>query len=157
TVQLDGDELKDLPYSGDGGLVWLERSQQGWAAIKQPPLGHKGPHRYGPFRDAFRNYMMFVYGTKGTDEENAWALAKARYDAEVFWYRGNGSIDVVPDTDFNAAKGKDRNVILYGNAQTNAAWALLLKDSPVQVERKKITVGAKAWQGDDLACLFLRP
>ena len=82
--------------------------------------------------------MMFVYGTKGTAEENAWALAKSRYDAETFAYRGNGSIDVVADTEFEPEAEPDRNVILYGNADTNAAWAALLGASPVQVRRGSI-------------------
>ena len=65
---------------------------------------------------------------QGKSEENTWAFAKARYDAETFWYRGNASIDVIPDTAFDAAAKPDRNVILYGNADTNAAWDALLAD-----------------------------
>src|SRR5262249_58710797 len=45
----------------------------------------------------------------------------------------------------------------YGNAQTNAAWGVLLRDSPVQVRRDGVTVGDRTLLGDDLACLFLRP
>jgi hypothetical protein len=101
--------------------------------------------------------MRFVYGTKGTTEENAWAYAKARYDAETFGYRGNGSIDAIPDSAFHAEREKDRGVILYGNADTNAAWDALLKDSPVQVRRGSVRVGAREVKGNDLACLFLRP
>ena len=76
----------------------------------------KGPQRYGPFKEVFRNHVVLVYGTHGTAEENAWALARARYDAETFWYRGNGSIDVLSDRTFNPAHELDRNVVLYGNA-----------------------------------------
>src|SRR5207244_1569058 len=94
---------------------------------------------------------------KGTPAENAWAFAKARYDAECFWYRGNGSVDLLPDTTFNPAAERDRNVILYGNADTNAAWKPLLADSPVQVRRGRIRIGVREAPGDDLACLFLRP
>ena len=43
--------------------------------------------------------------------------AKARYDAEGFWYRGNGSIEVVPAVEFDAAREHDRGVILYGNIE----------------------------------------
>jgi hypothetical protein len=117
----------------------------------------KGPERYGPFKDAFRHRMVFVYGTKGTAAENAWALAKARMDAETFWYRGNGSIDVIPDTAFNPNSEPDRSVILYGNADSNDAWPALLSDSPVQVSRNKVRIGNHTLAGDDLACLFLRP
>src|SRR5262249_10580601 len=94
---------------------------------------------------------------KGNPEENAWALAKARFDAETFWYQGNASIDVLPDTAYDPAKEKDRNVILYGNADTNAAWQPLLGDGPVQVRRGVAKIGDKEATADDLALLFLRP
>jgi len=38
----------------------------------------KGPQRYGTFKDAFNNRMIFVYGTSGTKEENEWSFNKAR-------------------------------------------------------------------------------
>ena len=117
----------------------------------------KNPQRGGPFRDAFRNRVLFVYGTKGAPEENAWALHKARFDAETFWYRGNGSIEVVPDTAFDPAKDPDRNVVLYGNAAGNAAWQPLLGDGPVTVTAGLVQIGEHKFQGDDLACLFVRP
>ena len=100
---------------------------------------------------------MLVYGTRGTAEETAWAFAKARYDAEAFWYRGNGSLDVLPDTAFDPATERDRGVILYGSADTNAAWKALLSESPVQVRRGAARIGDREIAGDDLACLFLRP
>src|SRR5262249_46767066 len=98
-----------------------------------------------------------VYGTGGTVEENAWAYAKARYDAEQFWYRGNGSIELVADREFDAATERDRGVILYGSAETNAAWSALLGDSPVQVRRGRVAIGDRELRGDDLACLSPRP
>ena len=106
--------------------------------------------------------MLFVYGTRGTAEENAWALAKARFDAETFWYRGNGSVDVVADTAFDPQAERDRNVILYGNADTNAAWTALLGDSPVQVRRGGVRVGdrkrrATTWPACSAAAARQRP
>src|SRR5262249_25505377 len=65
--------------------------------------------------------------------------------------------DVLPDSAFKAAAAPDRNVVLYGNADTNGAWGELLKDSPVQVRRGTVTVGERKLTREDLACLFLRP
>jgi len=101
--------------------------------------------------------MIFVYATKGTVEENAWAYAKARFDAETWWYRGNGSVDVVPDAAFDAAKNPDRDVVLYGNADNNSAWAGLLAQSSVQVRRGVVKIGNREQRGADLAYLFCRP
>ncbi|HEV8000181.1 MAG TPA: hypothetical protein VGP63_09900, partial [Planctomycetaceae bacterium] len=107
--------------------------------------------------NALRNEVLFVVGTKGSAEENAWALRKARFDAENFWYRGNGYIQVMFDSSFDPAKDPNRNVVLYGNADTNAAWSALLGKSPVQVTSGSIKVGGRETKGDNLGCLFVRP
>jgi pimeloyl-ACP methyl ester carboxylesterase len=156
-AELDGQKLDDLAWPEKTPRLWFRREAGKWAATGEPPASLKGPHRSGPFKDAFRNRMAFVYGTRGTAEENARALAKARLDAETFWYRGNGSVDVLADTAFDADKDRDRNVILYGHAESNAAWQPLLGDSPVQVHRGFVQIGERKESGDDLACLFVRP
>ncbi|MFL5342296.1 MAG: prolyl oligopeptidase family serine peptidase, partial [Gemmataceae bacterium] len=157
TVELDGQKLGELHRPKDGTALHLEFANDKWAAAGPIPTGSKTPQRGGPFRDAFRNRVLFVYGTKGTPEENAWALQKARFDAEVFWYRGNGGIEVVPDTAFDPAKEPDRNVVLYGHSTGNAAWKPLLGDGPVRVTAGRAEVGGRKFEGDDLACLFVRP
>jgi hypothetical protein len=154
-VELDGQKIEKI--TNHESRITLTREGAKWAVTSAAPLSLKGPHRSGPFKDAFRNRVTFVYGTRGTPEENAWAFAKARFDAESFWYRGNASVDVIPDTAFDAAKDVNRNVILYGNAETNAAWNALLSDSPVQVRRSGVRIGEREVTGGNLACLFLRP
>lgn len=155
TIELDGQKIENITHHGL--RITLTREDGKWVVTPEAPLALKGPHRYGPFKDAFRHRVMFVYGTKGAPEENTWAFAKARFDAETFWYRGNASVDVIPDTAFDATKDRDRNVILYGNADTNAAWNALLADSPVQVRRGSVRIGEREVTGGNLACLFLRP
>lgn len=155
TVDLDGTKL-EAPWPA-GGKLWLDRTSTGWAVAAAPAGTQKGPQRSGPFREAFRNHVVFVVGTRGSAEENAWALAKARYDAESFWYRGNGFVPVVLDSDFDPAKEPDRNVVLYGNADTNAAWKPLLDESPVQVRKGAVAVGKREEKGDGLGMVLVRP
>ncbi len=170
-IELDGQTLESIPWPGPrpylATRLYLSHESGSWTVFNDRPDLRKYPRRCGPFKEAFRRKVVFAYATRGTPEENAWSLAKARYDAETFWYRGNGSIDVVPDVALveaaspfclgNAAAMQDRNVILYGNADTSAAWDTLLKDSPIQVHRDAITVGDKRAEADDLACIFVRP
>jgi hypothetical protein len=101
--------------------------------------------------------MLFVHGTTGNKEENEWSFNKARFDAETWYYRGNGAVDMIPDKEFSLDKYKDRGVIIYGNKNTNAAWEAVLSDCPISVERNKLTAGNKTWQGDDLAAYFVWP
>jgi hypothetical protein len=157
-LDLDGQKLEAIPWPTARRLC-LARNGDRWSIVAPAGLEQKGPQRCGPFKDAFRHRILFVYGTQGNAEENAQCYARARYDAETFWYRGNGSVDLIADTAFLAAAARepDRSVILYGNADTNAAWKPLLAESPVQVRRGIVQVGDIQEPGDNLACLFLRP
>jgi len=157
SVELDSQKIENIEWKRETGKIWLERGADQWSVIEQPSFDLKGSHRYGTFKDAFKNRVMFVYGTQGSTDENQWAVMKARYDAERFWYQGNGSVDIISDTEFDPLAESDRNVILYGNAETNTAWKVLLKDSPVVVKGGQIKIGKRTIKGDDLACLCIRP
>ena len=101
--------------------------------------------------------MVFVYGTAGSREENEWARLKARYDAESWYYRANGAVDLVADRDFRPENYADRGIVLYGNADTNRAWAGLLGDCPVQVRRGEVRIGDQSVSGDDLGVYLTWP
>jgi pimeloyl-ACP methyl ester carboxylesterase len=156
-VELDGQTLTNVSVFAGESRLWFVQDAGGWRQSHPVSPASKGPHRCGPFKEAFQHRMQFVYGTRGTPQENAWALLKARYDAETWWYRGNGSVDVLPDTAFDPRREPDRGVILYGHADSNGAWDALLGDSPVQVKRGRVVIGGRTLSGEDLACLFLRP
>lgn len=149
SLTLDGQKLGSVRK----GSV-LIKSGGAWAVGKLRD-GAKSPQLSGPFKNAYQNNFVFVVGTHGTREENAWAAEKARFDAESFEYRGNGSVDIVTDRQYNP--GWQRNAILYGNADTNSAWKVLLSSCPLQVDRSKVTLGGRVMAGDDLAALFVYP
>jgi len=157
TFELDGHKVGPVDYPLQTQRVTLHRIQERWVDAAAAPAASKGPHRYGTFKDVFNHRVVFVFGTKGSQEENAWAYAKARYDAETFWYQGNGSIDVVRDVDFDPLADRDRNVVLYGNEKTNSAWKTLLGDKPVRVKPNEIRIGSKKITGRDLGVLMIRP
>lgn len=157
SVQLDGQTIQNIAYPSERKQIWLTREDGQWRVTGAPSKTMKGPHRFGPFKEAFNHRMVFVYGTAGSADENAWAHTKARFDAEQWWYQGNGSVDIIADMDFTTAAYADRGVVLYGNSKTNTAWPKLLKNSPVQVGSDAVTIGDHRLEGSDLACLFLRP
>jgi len=167
TLQIDLNKTKDsitelkidetlLNVSPDE-LLYLRKTNEKWEKTKQPSLQEKGPHRNGGFKDAFRNNVVFVYGTSGNATENNWNYNKALFDAETFWYRANGNVEVVRDRDFKLSDYPDRNVILYGNGDTNAAWEVLLGGSEVQVKRNSLTIGSKSLTGDNWGMYFVVP
>ena len=156
-IILNGQIMGGISLNKGEDKIWLENSGGNWSISSKPEPSGKNPARYGTFKDAINHNVIFVYGTAGSKEENDWAFQKARYDAEQFWYQGNGSIDIVADKNFNPSSEPNRNVILYGNSETNSAWQKLLADSPVQVYRGKIKAGGKEHKGNDIGCLFIRP
>ncbi len=156
-INLDDQNLDSLVIAKTQKKIFLKNENGKWKVSSPPALNEKNPLRYGLFKDAFRHHMIFVYGTHGTPKENAWAFDKARFDAEQFWYQGNGSIDIVPDVNFKPSQMPDRSVIIYGNSKTNSAWSKLLGSSPVQVSEGSMKIGSKEFKGNDLGCLFIRP
>lgn len=128
-----------------------------WGFIGDVNTTEKYAERQGGFKFAFNNNVVFVYATGGSASEREWYLNRARFDAEAFLYKGNGSIDVIADSEFSLEKYKDRNVVLYGNASNNRAWKLLLENAPIQVDNQQIKVGDKVLKGNDLAAYFVLP
>ncbi|MDF2188109.1 prolyl oligopeptidase family serine peptidase [Paraflavitalea sp. CAU 1676] len=156
-ITLDGAAAVSYTVQGAQDSIVLQKEGNSWTLAAQPGLQQKGPHRYGTLKDAFNNRMILVYGTAGNAAENAWSLEKALFDAETWYYRGNGAVDIIADKDYSPGKYKDRGVILYGNKSTNSAWKVLLEDCPVQVDRNLVTAGAKRLPGDDHAAYIVWP
>lgn len=156
-VTLDDQQLQGLRRPTDDEKLWFERHDGKWSATGPPAATVKRAVRNGTFNAVIDHNVLLVYGTKGNDEENRWAQAKARFDAETFYYRGNATLEVMPDSQFSVQDHADRSIILYGNAETNSAWATLLPDCPVDVKRGTVRVGDRTESGDDLAVLMVRP
>ncbi|PRY11681.1 putative esterase [Pontibacter ummariensis] len=156
TIKLDDQAPFYYEVKSPTEVLYLTQKSQ-WQVGEKPLLTQKGTSRNGTFKEPFNYRMLFVYGTSGNKQENEWAYNKARYDAEVWYYRGNGAVDIISDKDFKAATYKDRGVVLYGNASTNSAWKKLLANCPIQVQRDRVQVGDKLYKGDDLGAYFMWP
>jgi len=128
---------------------------RGAAAPLDVPLDERG-FVIGSWKRVFDHSFALVFSTGGTDEENAWSLAKARFDAEQWWYRGNGYAPVMSDDQF-LASSKQRNIILYGNSQTNRAWNATVGTDKLRVQGGEMIIDDKVLKGADLACLAALP
>ncbi|TDN95033.1 prolyl oligopeptidase family protein [Salegentibacter sp. 24] len=163
TKAIDSIKLADIQIDDQSLLIpevdtiYLKKQQGKWQVSQRPSVFEKNPLRNGGFKDAFRNNVVLVYATGGSRAENQWYYNRAKFDAEKFYYRANGSLDIIKDTDFKAADFKDRNVVIYGNKSNNAAWLKLLKNAPVQVSDNKIKIGEKELLGDHLGTYFIYP
>lgn len=155
-ISLDSSSVVSYNVKENNETIYL-RKDGTWKLAGAAPLTQKGIHRNGTFKDGFRHRMVFVYATAGSKEQSGWALEKAKYDAETWYYRGNGAVDIISDKDFRPENYADRSVVLYGNKDSNLAWNKLLASCPVTVANGKISVGPKEFTGDDLAAYFVWP
>jgi hypothetical protein len=152
-IEIDGSD----PITSTDETVYLARSDDGvWTAAEELSPDEKNPLRGGRLRAAWNHGITLVVGTSGTEDETSWNRARARQDAERWWYRGNGLVEIVDDVDFDPSTEPDRGLMLYGNRDTNAAWNAMLGNSPVQVDRDKVVIGDRTLRGD-LVVAFARP
>lgn len=152
-IEMDGTNA----ITSTADTVHLARSDDGpWKVVDAVSPAEKNPVRGGRLRSAWNHGITLVVGTIGTDDETTWNRARARQDAERWWYRGNGLVEIVDDVDFDPSAEPDRGLMLYGNRDTNADWPALLGSSPVQVDRNTVTIGQRTMHGD-FAVALVRP
>ena len=153
-LELDGSE-----QPSESG--WYARGPSGWRAEDAaPPATEKTPAKSGPFKRAFDRRFVLVYGTNGSVDEDRELSELARWTSESWWYRGNGSTEIVSDREFLAKRASclDRNVILFGNADTNAAWTTIVPaECPLAAKRGSLRLGERSFEGAGLAALCVYP
>lgn len=145
TLMLDDEQLEVTPTQGQ---LLVMRGEGGWRSANETELP---PRPVSRFMDVMQNRPVFVYATGG---EGEWAANRARAAAEDMWYRGNGTIDVVSDAEFDPADTRwaGRNVLLFGTADTHDDWATLIGER-ARVTAEDVTLEGEQIQGDDLVLL----
>ncbi len=164
---VDGVALELLAELRGSQGEWRVRRKHGAWRVESEDVAraeHKRAGFCGPFKESFDAGFVLVYGAAGSPEENAWALAKARFDAEQFRYRGNASPVTISDRELlerwpgrEAGSLQGRNVVLYGNAKSNEAWSAFVDSASFDVQPGRIRVGTHTFEGDDLSVLAVRP
>lgn len=150
SLELDGVTFRNVP----SGATFV-RYNGAWKSMKVPATARRTGFS-GPLKEAFRNRFVLVYGTTGRPNENAWSRNKAIFDAETFYYRGNGAVDIVSDKEFLKTKFPGRNAILYGNAATNAAFECV-SGAPISLLWDKVGVMGSSYRGEDVGATFVYP
>jgi len=151
-LTLDGRELRGWPNA-----TW-ELTAQGWGELQGSLSREKTPRSCGPFKRAFDNRFVLVYGTSGDADEDRESYERARHDQLTWWYRANATPRIVSDAEFVAQGFLGRNVILYGNRDTNSAWSKVCRaDGPIDARRGELRIGTRTWKGDDLGAVFVLP
>ncbi|MCE9581986.1 MAG: hypothetical protein K8T20_05665, partial [Planctomycetes bacterium] len=146
---LDGQALKPGEYHRGAGGKWEPGAPAGL---------HKSPQLQGPFTQAFHKPFLLVTPSLGEAAETQDCVARARFDAEVWWLRGNGRARVVADSEVTAKDWKDFDLILYGNADSNACWKKIADRLPFRVSAGEVKIGDEVIKGDlALAAVYPNP
>jgi predicted esterase len=117
----------------------------------------KALESYGPIKQAYFSPFILVYGTQGDSLTNQITLHQARLEAARWWSRGNGSVDVVPDTQVTPGMMENFNLIIFGGPEENLVTAKLNGYLPIRIEKGKMFLGKKELRGDNLAAEFVYP
>ncbi|MDJ0521508.1 MAG: prolyl oligopeptidase family serine peptidase [Planctomycetota bacterium] len=116
--------------------IWIRRNAKLWTPQNEPlPSRTKTPAAGGPFRRAFTNRFVLVHGSAGSDAEDKTLFEQARFDGQRWMYRANGQAILLSDREWmrmGTLLGLDqRNAIIYGNRDSNAAFTRLARGEPV--------------------------
>ena len=130
SIEINGEAFgADNQVHENADPFWWEQEDGGPGRLFELlPMNYrsmKRPSACGPFKQAWRNGFVFVYGTKGSPEETTALEEQARFDAQRWMYRANGQTIVVRDVDYAAVMKRlegARNAVLYGSTRTNAAF-----------------------------------
>ena len=144
-LKVDG---QDFPIDASSGPAFLVQTSGRWEVAQKSTATDRtaSPN----FKASFGRVL--VYGTKGPKEQAEWSYNKARFDAETWWYRGNGTFQTIPDTDWewrgNHGPG---SLVLYGNSECNGAIKAFeagLSSTGFESSASSCSVGSKTWSGD---------
>ena len=152
-LEVDG---KSLVIDSDVVEICLQHEKDGWQFADGCDTSGKSRLR-SHYEHLFSRPLLMVHGTGGDADVARANWAKARFDAEQFWSLADGSARLVADRDLTPKMLDGVNVILYGNVDTNSAWAELLPNSPIVIRTGSLQVGDQIWEGDDLVTRFIRP
>ncbi|MFH1006245.1 MAG: prolyl oligopeptidase family serine peptidase [Candidatus Latescibacterota bacterium] len=117
----------------------------------------KTPAQYGPIKAAYFSPFLFVYGTAGDAQETALNLHLARIGAQQWWWRANGHVRVVPDSEVDARMIEHYNLILFGGPGSNTLMAQIAGKLPISVRAGSITVEDRKMEGPGWAVRMIYP
>lgn len=118
--------------------------------------------------------VLLIHGTQGSADIDDALLAHARFDQQCVWYATRAPALVYSDAEFLAANDRPdirwhwgllddpwsrvSAVVLYGNADTNAAWTHVVGEhAPIAARDGALQVGVQEQHGDDVFGQLRRP
>jgi hypothetical protein len=183
-LKLSGDSLKPSRPSPDvDNVTFPEReffdipylpvaTDRSWSAsfylddrgdFKQGPMPETGLRKVhglqGPIDDAFLDAFTFVRPTGTSKNEKVAAWVKAESDRAVKRWRTQfrGEARIKDDTAVTDADIADRNLVLWGDPESNAVLKKLADKLPIRWEGEDVVVGEKTYPAADHVPILIFP
>ncbi|MFQ6092495.1 MAG: hypothetical protein ACE5OR_07430 [bacterium] len=123
----------------------------------KPPGLRKTPSFFGPIKRAYFSPFVLVYGTQGDSAATEVNLHHARVQAQQWWRRANGRVDILPDTEVTSETVEQYNLILFGRPETNAITARVHRDLPILIGAGRVALGDRVIEGEGIGVQFIYP
>ena len=128
----------ELSFKRDGdGFFWATRAHS-----------EKSAGRYGPIKKAYFEPFVLVYGTTGDSSSTENNLHQARLQSYAWWYRANGFVEILPDTEVTKKIIKNYNLVLFGNPVTNSILKWISYRLPLHIEEGRVIADGDTIRGD---------
>jgi len=163
TVIIDGQALEvTRPKVDRSWLVHFQLKNSKWTQVLGDEDEGKMVKKHGlqgPIDDAFMDTFLFVKPTKvgWSDKGDAWAKAELER-AQFEWRRQfRGDAPVKDDAAISDADIAANNLVLWGDAQSNAILAKIADKLPIQWSKDKLIVNGKTYDAATNAPILIYP
>ena len=111
----------------------------------------------GPIKQAYFSPFVLVYGTAGSEAATELLLHQARLEALQWWIRGNGFVEILPDTEVTRETLADHNLILFGGPEENGVTRRLNRHLPIRLVDGRFRLLGRELDGEAIAAKFVYP
>jgi dienelactone hydrolase len=155
-LSVDGEETIRVP-APDGWAMFAKRGGKFRPGEAWDNSLHKTHLSYGPIKQAYFSPFVLVYGTTGDVATTEMLLNQARLEAMQWWIRGNGFVEILPDSEVTRNVVVDCNLILFGGPDENRIIKIINRRLPIRLVGDRLMLGGQALGGRGLAAKFVYP
>ncbi|MEO2091178.1 MAG: prolyl oligopeptidase family serine peptidase [Gemmataceae bacterium] len=140
SITVDGKAVAfNLPFK-DGEVVAVQKDKSGWSIPIPDERDGKSPGLQGPIDDAFMGSFLMVRptGTPVTKPTGEWVQKEMKHATDHWRKQFRGDAPIKDDKDVTADDIKNNNLVLWGDAASNAVLGKMAAKLPFQwVSRKE--------------------
>lgn len=119
----------------------------------------KIPNLQGPIDDAFMSAFVVVPPEKASTSAVREAFYKREFEYTKRRWREafRGDLPIKRASELTADDFKNKNIIFFGEPETNSKLAELLAQTPIKWQSGEVKLGAKSWKGETVVPLAIYP